>query len=196
LTSEPTPARCASAWKRCWRLSRSRRINRSLRKDMAKLSDESQHDALTGAHNRFFGEALLQGLAAENAARPAGQAPGVALLLDADHFKRVNDQHGHAAGDAVLIELTRRLQAMLRDGDAVVRWGGEEFLLVRPRTEEAGLRALADAALYRAKAAGRNRAVCAWVEGGFEPHDAEQLDEAVQQGRVRLETVLGEALPG
>ena len=225
------------------RLSRSRRINRSLRKDMAKLSDESQHDALTGAHNRRFGEALLQGLAADNAARPAAQAPGVALLLlDADHFKRVNDQHGHAAGDAVLIELTRRLQAMLRDGDAVVRWGGEEFLLVLPRTEEAGLRALAprvlaaigsaamligadkrlpvrvsaggviwhaghgpdwpallalaDAALYRAKAEGRNRAVCAWVEGGFEPRDAEQLDAAVQQGRVRLETVLGVALPG
>ncbi|WP_374435281.1 diguanylate cyclase domain-containing protein [Inhella sp.] len=225
------------------RLSRSRRINRRLRKDMARLSDESNHDALTGAHNRRFGEALLQRLATDNAARPEGQRHKVALLLlDADHFKRVNDGHGHAAGDAVLIELTRRLQAMLRDGDAVVRWGGEEFLLILPRADEAGLRALAprvlaaigsapiaigegkslevrvsaggviweadgasdwplllalaDAALYRAKAEGRNRVVCAWAGAGLAAADAEQLEAAVQQGRLRLETVAGVPMPG
>ena len=49
------------------------------------------------------------------------------LLIDADHFKHINDQHGHAAGDAALIEIAQRLQSCLRDSDVCVRWGGEEF---------------------------------------------------------------------
>lgn len=119
------------------------RLARS-RSDIARLSDESQHDPLTGACNRRYGEALLERLERDNAALSAQQRRPVALLLlDVDHFKRVNDTHGHAAGDAVLVEMTRRLQMMLRDGDAVVRWGGEEFLLVLPRTDTAGLRVIA-----------------------------------------------------
>jgi diguanylate cyclase (GGDEF)-like protein len=51
-------------------------------------------------------------------------------LLDVDHFKQINDQHGHAAGDVVLVEIARRLRTAVRDEDLIVRWGGEEFLLV------------------------------------------------------------------
>ena len=54
------------------------------------------------------------------------------MLLDADHFKRINDAHGHVAGDAVLVELVRRLRAALGPDDVLARWGGEEFaVLVR-----------------------------------------------------------------
>jgi diguanylate cyclase (GGDEF)-like protein len=55
------------------------------------------------------------------------------LMVDIDHFKHVNDRHGHAAGDVVLVEVARRLLGAVRDDDLVVRWGGEEFLVVASR---------------------------------------------------------------
>ncbi len=55
------------------------------------------------------------------------------VLIDIDHFKRVNDQHGHAAGDAVLRHFAATLQATLRSTDFAGRWGGEEFLVVTPQ---------------------------------------------------------------
>jgi len=51
-------------------------------------------------------------------------------LLDLDHFKRINDQHGHLEGDRVLLQVALQLRGLLRTGDYVVRWGGEEFLLI------------------------------------------------------------------
>jgi diguanylate cyclase (GGDEF)-like protein len=56
------------------------------------------------------------------------------LLVDADHFKRINDQFGHQKGDEVLIQLSRTLEQQTRKGDYVFRWGGEEFLLLLPQT--------------------------------------------------------------
>jgi len=54
----------------------------------------------------------------------------VMLLVDIDHFKRINDRYGHTAGDTVLIDFARRLNGLVRGGDIAVRWGGEEFLIV------------------------------------------------------------------
>ena len=64
------------------------------------------------------------------------QSQGAALLIiDADFFKKINDNYGHPAGDAALVEIARRIQLNVRDSDIVVRWGGEEFLLILPQTE-------------------------------------------------------------
>ena len=89
-----------------------------------RLRFSSEHDPLTGLSNRrYFNERVL----AVDGGRPVG---GCVLLADLDHFKRINDTHGHPAGDAVLAAMSQRLSAALRENDKLVRWGGEEFLAV------------------------------------------------------------------
>ena len=102
---------------------RVRRLRRRLEDNHARLREQSHRDPLTGLHNR-------RGLHDAVAARGGVQRfEGALMLLDIDHFKRVNDGQGHAAGDAVLVEVARRLNAAVRDDDLVVRWGGEEFII-------------------------------------------------------------------
>lgn len=112
----------------------------------ARMRYLAEHDALTGLRNRgAFMEAL--GTAIE---RHAGGAPSLALLfVDLDHFKQVNDAHGHLAGDALLRGVAERLLGRLRDGAVAGRFGGDEFVILMPEVanraeaQEAGLRLLA-----------------------------------------------------
>ncbi len=216
-------------------LMQVQRRNRRLQVANDQLDAQASRDALTGAFNRRHAE---QRLAAEPAA-----AMGL-VLLDVDHFKQVNDRHGHATGDAVLQAVARRLQDGLRGSDALVRWGGEEFLLMLPGCEadalegpvaralarlgggpvtlpdgttltvtasagasvwpaHAGQRwqdavGLADQALYLAKQAGRNRAVCVMALADGAARDAARherlrtaLSEAGAAGDAVLATVPG-----
>ncbi|MEJ1296772.1 MAG: sensor domain-containing diguanylate cyclase [Candidatus Sedimenticola sp. (ex Thyasira tokunagai)] len=88
-------------------------------------------DALTGLHNRRYLERRLQ----EEVARARRyDQPLSCLFIDADHFKRINDNHGHAAGDTVLRELALRVKESLRASDVATRFGGEEFTLLLPQT--------------------------------------------------------------
>jgi diguanylate cyclase len=111
--------------------SRLERQHRQLR----MLANE---DPLTGAANRRQLGADLELLTAP----PRGQPPAVLAVLDLDHFKRVNDEHGHEAGDRVLVALVEHLSAELREHDGLYRLGGEEFVLLLPqaRLDEAGPR--------------------------------------------------------
>jgi diguanylate cyclase (GGDEF)-like protein/PAS domain S-box-containing protein len=97
-----------------------------------RLRHQSIRDPLTGLVNRrYLEEVLDRELArAERSGRPCA-----VLMLDVDHFKKVNDQRGHDAGDAVLRAVAGALQAGIRAGDLAARWGGEEFTVVLPETD-------------------------------------------------------------
>ncbi|MEJ6007093.1 diguanylate cyclase [Paucibacter sp. AS339] len=103
---------------------RIRKTNQSLAHSNAALRKQSERDPLTGLSNRRHFQAAIKRLADQ------GKLSGTVFLIDIDHFKRINDVHGHAAGDTVLVDIARRLRATLREEDLVVRWGGEEFLIV------------------------------------------------------------------
>ena len=98
------------------------------------LCDLSSRDALTGLANRRQFELALD-READRTAR-SGEA-ALLLLFDVDHFKQVNDRHGHAAGDFVLQSVARSLQLCVRPMDTVARYGGEEFAIVLPSCQQA-----------------------------------------------------------
>ena len=180
---------------------------------LAAAAYAADHDHLTGAASRraFFALAEL-----EHARSLRSGSPLALLLFDVDHFKRINDRHGHGVGDRVLCEIVARTRGAVRGIDHCARLGGEEFavllpdadgpsaLVVAERVRAAldtglrapqlvdytvsigvalleegetldGLMARADAALYEAKAAGRNRVVGAEVKrpaGQLQPIEA------------------------
>lgn len=105
------------------------------------LAERSQKDALTGLCNRRRATELMEYEDARNLRqnRPLGL-----LLLDLDHFKLVNDNHGHETGDRVLIEAAKLLTALLRQQDTPARWGGEEFIALLPETDLEGTRRVAE----------------------------------------------------
>jgi diguanylate cyclase (GGDEF)-like protein len=163
------------------------------RRAEARLAELAMRDALTGLHNRRY---LVERLENPDPVGPDGKA---LLFVDLDDFKRVNDEHGHDTGDAVILEVARRLLAHARAHDVVVRLGGDEFVVLcdgvagadvpalaariveavavpivvgrhlvtvtascglvvaEPGSPRVGLLEAADAAMYRAKRAGRNR---------------------------------------
>jgi two-component system cell cycle response regulator len=98
-------------------------------------------DPLTGAYNRHF---LDERLVSELAFAQRHGVPLTVMFVDADHFKRVNDTHGHAAGDEVLRRLSQLLESTLRAEDIVARYGGEEFVLVLRGVPTTGALAVAE----------------------------------------------------
>jgi diguanylate cyclase (GGDEF)-like protein/PAS domain S-box-containing protein len=99
----------------------------TVRQELRQLRHTTRTDPLTRIGNRAYLDGRLRALIAEY----ANQAGGAAILfMDIDHFKQVNDSHGHEAGDKVLRMVAKTLEQNLRKSDAVGRWGGEEFLAI------------------------------------------------------------------
>lgn len=102
---------------------------------MSQLVDQSSHDGLTRAYNRRVGEEMLiqQFVTASRSKSPLALA-----FVDLDNFKSINDRYGHEEGDNALRTASAALRKILRRGDILIRWGGEEFLAVMPNTDPSG----------------------------------------------------------
>lgn len=111
-----------------------------VRRHQRQLARANATDPLTGLANRRAATQQLDALPAATADGPRAAL----LLLDIDHFKKVNDRHGHEAGDRVLVALADCLRAAGDANDVIARWGGEEFLVLRPQTSKAAALALAE----------------------------------------------------
>ena len=164
-----------------------------LRDRVAVLEEEATTDPLTGLLNRRGGVRALERMeqrACRNGSRLA------AVLLDVDYFKRVNDELGHAFGDAALRAVAESVRCRLRGTDAAIRWGGEE-VLVLTETDRAGALALAERLRRGIRtevfAGGRNLSasfgVAQHAGGGWAPMVAEAdaaLYRAKEGGRDRV----------
>jgi len=117
-----------------------RRLNRELRRTNVVLQEASLTDPLTGLRNRRYFSATIdadvgQALRAHTDNHDPHTRDLVFYLIDADNFKEINDSYGHDVGDLVLVEMARRLSSSIRHSDVLVRWGGEEFLIVSRYTD-------------------------------------------------------------
>ncbi|WP_426400970.1 sensor domain-containing diguanylate cyclase (plasmid) [Ralstonia sp. R-29] len=107
-------------------VSVSKDITKRVEREQALLRAATK-DKLTGLHNRHHGEQLL---AERYITARTLEHPLALVMCDIDHFKRINDQFGHPTGDRILVEVADMLRQAVRSRDAVIRWGGEEFMIV------------------------------------------------------------------
>jgi diguanylate cyclase (GGDEF)-like protein len=166
---------------------------KELREALRRLNEHASQDALTGLPNRRRGQAWFEQESAR--CRRSGK-PLVLALIDLDHFKRINDEFGHAVGDEVLRTFASEAGSIPRDTDLLARWGGEEFLLLMPETTlaDAGillarLRAhLGQAAVWQASLPRRvtfAAGLAAWAEPQTLEELVSQADGALYEAKAR-----------
>lgn len=123
-------------------VSRQSQLARELARAADVLQEASVTDPLTGVRNRRFFEAVIPGdtssvLRTYASSRESLGRELIFYLLDLDGFKEVNDHYGHTTGDKLLVEVTKRIRAAIRESDILVRWGGDEFLIVSRYSDSA-----------------------------------------------------------
>ncbi|MET3132512.1 diguanylate cyclase (GGDEF)-like protein [Oxalobacteraceae bacterium GrIS 1.11] len=167
-----------------------RHANVQLEVKNLELKQQSSRDPLTALYNRrHFQDFMRTHDAVEKRApgNPGEDLVGALFLLDVDHFKHVNDVHGHAAGDAVLKMIAANLNVLLRETDMIVRWGGEEFLAFLPAIPRSGIEEVARRILHGISAQSvehQGRRISVNVSLGFAPFPLVPLDTPLPWERV------------
>jgi len=123
---------------------KAQKANLRLKAANSLLADQSLKDPLTGLWNRRALQKEMDERQKHGERRDAAIQSDGLILLDLDFFKRINDKYGHGAGDAVLAEVSRRLQMICRDSDKLIRWGGEEFLFLVRNVDDENLKELSE----------------------------------------------------
>jgi diguanylate cyclase (GGDEF)-like protein len=165
---------------------RSRQLLDLALRRYSDLEDLAYRDELTELPNRR-GSARQIDVLISRARRHGHQL--ALLLIDADRFKSVNDEHGHAVGDIVLRELAARLRERVRREDVVGRWGGEEFVVALPETTPDGAAAVAEslrAAISRAAVDAGDASLHMTVSIGVAAWTGEELDDLVARADTAL----------
>ena len=152
------------------------------------MEHRARHDALTGAPNREMFFDLLQ-FSIVNARRNGLQL--AVLFIDIDHFKHINDTSGHAAGDAVLIAVVRRLKATIRESDTVARLGGDEFIvMIQPVDDPQQLAVIAqkltDALQEPIEFEGQSLHISASIGVSIFPKDGESAEELLHNADAAM----------
>lgn len=181
----------------------------TLAETLARLETLATRDPMTGLFNQKH-MAELMDQQAKRAQR--GQAPLAVALLDLDHFRQVNDRHGHDVGDSVLADIARCAADALRQTDVIGRWGGEEFVVLfvdsdhtqallgleRLRERLAGQR-LGTATLQAGVSVRFSAGLADWIPGDHLQATLQRVDDALrqakQQGRDRVVLASGAAQP-
>ena len=167
-----------------------RHANAQLHVKNLELKQQSVRDPLTALYNRRHFQDFMRGFVPhEN--RGAGvsgeEMVGALFLLDVDHFKQINDSHGHAGGDAVLKMIAAALKDILRETDMIVRWGGEEFLAFLPAVPRSTLEDVARRVLSGIGACSveyQGQTLSAHVSIGFSPFPLAPGGEALSWERA------------
>jgi diguanylate cyclase (GGDEF)-like protein len=163
-----------------------KRLQDQLRDRNADLDRISRTDVLTDLYNRRH---LEEELVRHHVDARRHNDPLCVLLLDIDHFKHVNDTYGHPSGDVVLVMFADRLRAQLRGGDIAGRWGGEEFLVLLPRTDLAGAMVVAERIRHATEATpvvASGRDISVTVSGGCALGPGNSTEEMVHAADSRL----------
>ena len=173
---------------------RYKRYADALREQLRETVELASFDPLTGLNNRRFLERHLARLIDDARARCS---PLALMIVDIDHFKRVNDTFGHDVGDEILKAFSQRLRAVIRAGDLLCRLGGEEFVMVLPGADSANAASIAERARlaieqedFAVASASRPLAITASIglaEGG-ETQDWRELYRRADQALYRAKT--------
>jgi len=116
-------------------------INKKLQSTQTKLKNQVNHDSMTGLFNRRY----MYDISKDIITKCINNEEEIYLIMfDIDNFKNINDTHGHDIGDKVIISLAKEVMSCTRNSDIAARWGGEEFLILLPNTDQKGAKVLAE----------------------------------------------------